>query len=326
MHDALSQGFPAGCFGYFQAVHSGGIENIDKVSIPSRLPHESFLDLQEGRWKWPLLKRGAIPQCTWFSLQHVKVMPGIINRLVPPKSSLMIRYNHSIPHDLDTAGSGPDGCRITGCSAVDTVMVAVIMDKAGVGNSTLMLRLTTERNPYRNQQSLFVLESLLYSPTFILRMFSPLAERLTLVLKPGIEFGEIAKAWSWSEQPSPDILNLFLNLSFLPAQCRGAGHRFYQAMTAHLRETAIKIPFLAAEYPIDRRGHVVVNTAAAGATKKGESSVMGIKHHLQAFSWIGRYQKLTAVAKPEMSHLDPLGHSGENHILVAPIKLIGVSG
>src|SRR5271156_759449 len=96
-------------------------------------------------------------------------------------------------------------------------------------------------------------------------------------------------------------------------------------MAAHLREAPIILALAAEEDRIDRRLHVVVNAALAGPAEEGECPVMRIEHHLLALTRIGTHVKHPAVAKPHMRDLHRRRPPAEDHDLVAPIELIGLT-
>ena len=52
---------------------------------------------------------------------------------------------------------------------------------------------------------------------------------------------------------------------------------------------------------------------------------MGVENHLLGLARIGPHEHHTAVAKPNMGHLQGARHAAKNHDLVRPIKLIDLA-
>src|SRR3954451_25286657 len=93
------------------------------------------------------------------------------------------------------------------------------------------------------------------------------------VEQPGVQFVVARHPQPWAEEPLAHQANLVLDLSLLPARCRRAGSRFDQIVAAHLQKAPV-IGALAADMDrIDRRLHVVVDAACAGALEEGEPLV-----------------------------------------------------
>ena len=64
----------------------------------------------------------------------------------------------------------------------------------------------------------------------------------------------------------------------------------------------------------------------AGAAEQGKCSVVGVENHLLRLAGIGHHQKHPAVTEPDMGYLDAHRHSLQQHVLMAPIELIGCPG
>jgi hypothetical protein len=94
-------------------------------------------------------------------------------------------------------------------------------------------------------------------------------------------------------------------------------------MPAHLQEAAVELAVLADKDALDRRLHVVVDAARAGALKEIKSPGMGIEHHLLRLARIGPHERQPAVTEPDMRHLDRDRHAVDQHDLVAPVELVG---
>ena len=95
-------------------------------------------------------------------------------------------------------------------------------------------------------------------------------------------------------------------------------------VAAHLQEAAIVEPVLADEDRLDRRLHVVLDAAPAGALEQRETPrPWASKHHLLRLARIGTYEQHAAVTEPDMSDLYDHGHAAEQDDLVAPVELVG---
>jgi hypothetical protein len=120
--------------------------------------------------------------------------------------------------------------------------------------------------------------------------------------------------------------DLVLDLPLLPTRGRRAGDRIDQVMAAHLQEAPVIGAFAADEDRVDRRLHVVVDAALAGALEEGEGPVVGVEHHLLALAWIGPHEHHAGMAEPDVRNLHLVGHAVDQHDLVAPVELIGLPG
>ena len=96
-------------------------------------------------------------------------------------------------------------------------------------------------------------------------------------------------------------------------------------MAAHLGKAPVELPVLAQEHCINRRLHIVIDAACAGALEEGKSPVMGIEHHLLALTRIGTHEQHAAVTEPDMSHLHRDGDAIDEHDLMAPVELVSLA-
>ena len=88
--------------------------------------------------------------------------------------------------------------------------------------------------------------------------------------QPGVQFVVALEPQPRREEALAHEADLVLDLALLPAGRRRAGDRVDEVMGAHLQEAAIVLPVLADEDRLDRRLHVVVDAARAGALEEGE--------------------------------------------------------
>src|SRR5690606_13453237 len=107
-----------------------------------------------------------------------------------------------------------------------------------------------------------------------------LPKLLASKLQPDVQGFQRWKARQGLPQPMASVLDVFLDLSLLPASRRIAELRFVEIVTGHGHETDIDVPLLAASNLVDGRAHVVVDAAPGNATEDMESMVVGVEQHL----------------------------------------------
>ncbi len=182
-----------------------------------------------------------------------------------------------------------------------------------------------ERTTTGNQGATLRLERLPDRLLGPLRMLVRLGVGDALIQQPGVQFLKALHPQARREEPFPHQADLVLHLAFLPARSRGAGGRLHQIMAAHQGKAAIELPVLAQEDSLDRRLHIVVDAATAGALEEGEGPVMGIEHHLLGLARIDPHEQHPAMAQPDMGGLDRHRRAIDQHDLMAPIELVGLA-
>jgi len=145
------------------------------------------------------------------------------------------------------------------------------------------------------------------------------------VLEPGVELGIALEPRPRHEEPPADHPDLVLDLAFLPARGGRAGDRIDQVMSAHLLEPAIVGAILADEDRVHSRLHVVIDTPGTGPAEECEGPVVRVKHHLLGLARIGTHERHPAVAQADMGNLHGRGHPIEDHDLMAPVELVGLT-
>jgi hypothetical protein len=88
---------------------------------------------------------------------------------------------------------------------------------------------------------------------------------------------------------------------------------------------AVVLAVLADEHGLDRRLHVVVDAARAGALEEGEGTVVRVEHHLLGLARIGPHEQHPAVAQPDMRDLYGERRAVDQHDLVRPVELVGLT-
>ena len=71
--------------------------------------------------------------------------------------------------------------------------------------------------------------------------------------------------------------------------------------------------------------HIVVDAPRTGPAEESERPFMGVENHLLGLTRIAPNEHHTAVAKPDMGHLQGDRHAAKDHDLVRPVKLIGLA-
>ncbi len=97
-------------------------------------------------------------------------------------------------------------------------------------------------------------------------------------------------------------------------------------MRAHLQEAAVVGALAPDEDRVHRGLHVVVDPALAGAAEEGERPVVGVEDHLLALARVGPHEQHARVAEPDVGDLDRRGRAADQHDLVAPVELVGLTG
>ncbi len=129
--------------------------------------------------------------------------------------------------------------------------------------------------------------------------------------EPSIQFLQAFDPETRREEALAHKADLVLDLTLLPSRCRCAGDRLNEIVAAHLQEAAIVQPLLADKDRLDRRFHIVVDAARAGATEEVEGLVVGVEDHLLALTHIGSGKHHVAVAEADMSDF----HRGRHTVI-----------
>jgi hypothetical protein len=87
------------------------------------------------------------------------------------------------------------------------------------------------------------------------------------------------------------------------------------------REAGIDLPLLVAPDTVDRRAHVVVDSAPGNAAQNPEGVVVGVEQHLVRLQRIGSHDEGTAVAELEVRHLKLGAFAAENRPVLRPLEL-----
>ncbi len=99
------------------------------------------------------------------------------------------------------------------------------------------------------------------------------------------------------------VLDVLLDLPFLPARCRIAELCFKQEVADHGREASVDPPLLPAADPVDGGSHIVVDPTPGNAAQHAESVVVGVEQHLVGLPRIGAEKEGATIAKLEVGDL-----------------------
>jgi hypothetical protein len=75
------------------------------------------------------------------------------------------------------------------------------------------------------------------------------------------------------------VLDVLLDLPFLPARRRIAELGLEQEVADHRREARIDPPLLATPDPVHGRPHIVVDAAPGNAAEHAEGVIVGVEQH-----------------------------------------------
>src|SRR5690606_28930849 len=117
------------------------------------------------------------------------------------------------------------------------------------------------------------------------------------------------------------ILNVLLDLAFLPARSRIAGLRLEHVMADHRGKPRVDRPGLAAPHLVDRRAHIVVDPAPRYAAKRTERMIVGVEQHLMRLKDIGAHEERAAVTELEVRDLKLGANTANDRPVLAPVKL-----
>jgi len=205
----------------------------------------------------------------------------------------------------------------------DAVAVAVEADEAGLRDRRGDLVEAPERSLRRHQRRALLLEDLEDGAPLELRVPGRSGPGEHPLAQDGVQLVIVGHPQPRREELLPGRLHLALDLPLFPAGRRRARRRLDQVMRAHALEPAVEAPLLANQDRVDRRRHVVVDPPRAGPAEEHEGLVVRIEHHLLRLARIGDQERHAAVAKAEMRHLHLGGDAAHQHVLVAPVELVG---
>lgn len=124
---------------------------------------------------------------------------------------------------------------------------------------------------------------------------SSLPQVLAVLLQPEVQRCQIREVGHLLPQAWTGILNVFLDLPFLPARSRIAELRCKDVVVRHRKEPDVDLSLLAPADAIDRCLHIIVDAASRDAAEHTEAVPMGVKQHLVRLQQIRPDQKRATV-------------------------------
>src|SRR5580693_2653290 len=119
------------------------------------------------------------------------------------------------------------------------------------------------------------------------------------------------------------VLDVLLDLPFLPTGSRIAELGLEQEVADHGREPCVDPALLAAANLIDGRSHIVVDAPPRHATQNAEGVVMGVEQHLVGLLEIGPENEGAAVGELEVGDLQFGPLSTDDRPVFRPVELEG---
>lgn len=119
----------------------------------------------------------------------------------------------------------------------------------------------------------------------------------------------------------PGILNVLLDLAFLPARCRVAEFGLEQTVARYGQEAGTDLPFAAWADPVHGGAHVVVDAAPRHATQHAKAVVVGVEQHLVRLQEVGPHRERPTVAELEVGDLQLGALAADDGVLLAPVEL-----
>ena len=168
-------------------------------------------------------------------------MPGIADQLIAPEPSGMLGDHHAVGHHADLSGRAADRDGPASKCCRDAVTVAVQHHEAGARDPQHVLHISIKGCGDLPQSKLLFNEASRDGPVRCRRVLA-LSQLPAPHGQPLVQRLEIGKPGQRREQPFPDVADLVLNLTFLPARRRSAGDRLEDIMVRQHQETAVEQP------------------------------------------------------------------------------------
>src|SRR3978361_329580 len=122
------------------------------------------------------------------------------------------------------------------------------------------------------------------------------------------------------------VLDVLLDLPFLPARRRIAELGLEQEVAEHRRKARVDLPLLPATDPIYGGAHVVVDAAPGNAAEHAEGVIMRVEQHLVCLLRVGAQKEGAAVAELEVGDLQLGALASNNRPVFRPIELESLAG
>lgn len=147
-------------------------------------------------------------------------MPRIVDDLIAPELTRMIRDNPVFEQHDDTARICAHQNRLSRRPGIDAVAVVIGHDQAGGAGPDGLLDESVEGRPHRHQCGPLLLKDFPDRLVLELRMTRTLRVGNALIFQPGVQLIEARHPRFGPEHLVAQIANLVLDLPFLPARGR----------------------------------------------------------------------------------------------------------
>ena len=192
-----------------------------------------------------------------------QVMPGIVNDPVALELTRMIGDDFIAQHHDNALSMRAHQNHSAGGARIDAVAIVVGHDQAGGAGPDRLLDEPVERAAKLHQARPFLLEHVPDRSILELGMPGSFGVGDALIFQPCIQLGQAFHPRLGSEHLVPQVADLVLDLTLLPARRGRAGYWFDQMVRAHLEKAAIIPARFAHEDRLDRRLHVMGWTSPA---------------------------------------------------------------
>jgi hypothetical protein len=122
------------------------------------------------------------------------------------------------------------------------------------------------------------------------------------------------------------VLDVLLDLPFLPTRGRIAELRFEQEVADHRREARVDLPLLAPADLVHSGSHIVVDAAPRHAAQHAEGVIMGVEQHLVGLLRIGAENEGAAIAELEVGNLQLGPLATDDRPVLRPVELERLAG
>ena len=144
--------------------------------------------------------------------------------------------------------------------------------------------------------------------------------------QPVVQVGQRIEGRGAVPNPVPGILDVLLDLAFLPARGGVAELGIEHVVVDHDLEAQVDLPLPSLANPVDRGLHVVVDAAPGNPAQHRKGMVVGIEQHFVGLQRIGAQQKGPAVRQLELGNLQLGAFAADHGPVLAPVELEGFAG
>jgi hypothetical protein len=241
-------------------------------------------------------KRRPIAQCAGLALEQWQVMPPFITNPPAIEQAIMGRHPEVIGIGFDPPRILAHTDLVVRVLARYRIPVAIRRDQAGAGNPCDEFNIAVEDTGHRHQMRLFEVQRLGDRQRRTVRVSELLPQGTTAAFQPCVEFIQTAELslTGFLPQPLTAVLNVLLDLAFLPTRRDIAEFRVEQIMRRHHAEAGVDDPRLPLADLVHRRFHIVVDASPRHPAKSTKCPCVGVEQHFLALGRIGYEEEGTA--------------------------------